>query len=543
MSDRREFIKSAALGAVALTAAGCDRAPAADSANAAAASKSAGVRPFELDEMTLDQLQASMVARDRTARSLTERYLSRIEELDRRGPELRAVIETNPDALQIAEQLDAERRAGKVRGPLHGIPVLLKDNIDTHDRMTTTAGSLALEGSIPPRDSFVAARLRAAGAVLLGKANLSEWANFRGSSSTSGWSARGGQCRNPYALERSPSGSSSGSAVAVAANLAPVAIGTETDGSITAPSTNCGIVGIKPTVGLWSRSGIIPISHSQDTAGPMTRTVRDAAILLGVIAVDGADTATAASQGHAQSDYTKFLDRAGLRGMRIGVARNFSGFKKNVLAVFDEAVAALKNAGAIVIDPVDVPQMNDAGWNAEAIVLEYEFKDGIAKYLANAAHPRLRTLRDLIAFNETNAQTELAFFGQETFLSAEKRGPLTDKVYLDALRRNHRHTRGNGIDAVLKKHNVEVLVAPTMGVACMIDHVLGDRFDSGYSVAQSAIAGYPHITVPMGFVFGLPVGLSFFAGAWSEPTLLRAAYAFEQATDVRKAPDFRVTAV
>src|SRR5262245_29392245 len=350
MSDRREFIKSAALGAAAFTAAGCERKPETDGASEATASKAAGVPAFELDEVTLDQLQANMKAGDRTSRSITERYLSRIEALDRKGPELRAIIETNPDALQIAEQLDAERKAGKVRGPLHGIPVLLKDNIDTHDRMTTTAGSLALEGSIPPRDSFVAARLRAAGAVLLGKANLSEWANFRGSSSTSGWSARGGQCRNPYALERSPSGSSSGSAVAVAANLAPLAIGTETDGSITAPSTNCGIVGIKPTVGLWSRAGIIPISHSQDTAGPMARTVRDAAILLGVIAgVDGADTATAASQGHAQSDYTKFLDPAGLRGMRIGVARNFSGFKKNVLAVLDEAVAALKNAGAIVV--------------------------------------------------------------------------------------------------------------------------------------------------------------------------------------------------
>jgi amidase len=303
-------------------------------------------------------------------------------------------------------------------------------------------------------------------------------------------------------------------------------------------------VGIKPTVGLWSRAGIIPISHTQDTAGPMTRTVKDAAILLGLMTgVDPADAATAASQGHTHNSYTQFLDPAGLRGLRVGVARNFGSFKKNVLAVFDEAVAALKNAGAVVIDPVDVPQMADADWNAETIVLEYEFKDGITKYLAAAQHPTIRSLKDIIAFNESHATTELAFFGQETFISAEKRGPLTDKAYLDALHKNHRHTRENGIDAVLKKHNLDVIVAPTMGVACMIDHVLGDRFDSGYSVSQSAIAGYPHLTVPMGFVFGLPVGLSFFAGAWSEPTLLRAAYAYEQATKARKAPNFRVTAV
>jgi amidase len=538
MLDRRDFLKGTLTGTMAMGVAGCDAGAYRDTSGSDA--RGPTVASFELDEVTLQDLQASMESGERSARSITQLYLERIEELDGRGPTLRSIIEVNPEALDIADQLDAERRASGPRGPLHGIPVLLKDNIDTADRMTTTAGSLALQGSIPSRDAPVAARLRAAGAVLLAKANMSEWANFRGARSSSGWSARGGQCLNPYGLNRTPCGSSSGSAAAVAANLAPVAIGTETDGSIVCPSAITGIVGIKPTVGLWSRTGVIPISHSQDTAGPMTRTVRDAAVLLGVATgVDAADPATAASEGNAHSDYTQFLDPAGLRGARVGVARNFTGFPNAVIALLDQAAQAMRDQGAVIVDPADVRQLSSEESDQELLVLDYEFKDGINKYLATLGPgSAMKTLDDLIAFNEANAVTELAFFGQERFTSAAAKGPLTDAAYLDAARTIQRLTREEGIDAVMAEHDLQAVVVPTTGPAWLIDHVLGDRFDAGFSTSHAAIAGYPSITLPMGFTGGLPVGLTFMGRRWSEPVLLRLAYAFEQATQHRLPPTF-----
>jgi amidase len=454
------------------------------------------------------------------------------------GPALRAVIEINPDAPAIARALDRERKSHGPRGPLHGIPVLIKDNIDTHDGMMTTAGSLALLGSIAPRDSFVAQKLRAAGAVILGKTNLSEWANFRGDHSTSGWSARGGLTRNPYALDRNPSGSSSGSAVAVAANLCAVAVGTETDGSLVSPSAVCGIVSLKPTVGLISRAGIIPISRTQDTAGPMTRTVTDAAILLGALTgVDPRDDATEASRDKALPDYTRFLDANGLRGARIGVARNYfrsAGISGKLL---EAAVDDLKRLGAILIDPADDPALGKFD-DAEDTVLSYEFKAGVNAYLASLGpNAPARTLQDLIEFNERNRAKELRYFCQEDFLRAQERGPLTDKVYLDAWDRCRRLSRAEGIDAVMDKHQLDAIVAPAGGPAGVTDLVYGDR-DIGGSFSPAAVAGYPNITVPAGAIAGLPVGLSFFGRAYSEPVLLKIAFAFELATNHRRAPKF-----
>ena len=544
MIDRRRFIGTSVAGgaAAALGATAC--APdAPQGAGVDGDARGAGeVPPFELDEATVADLQAAMESGERTARSITQLYLDRIDALDGQGPELRSVIETNPEALDIADQLDAERAASGPRGPLHGIPVALKDNIDTHDGMTTTAGSLALEGSIPPQDSFIAQRLREAGAIILAKLNMSEWAYFRGERATSGWSARGGQCRNPYALDRNPCGSSSGSGTAGSANLSALTIGTETGGSIMCPSSINGIVGIKPTVGLWSRSGVIPISHSQDTAGPMCRTVRDAAVLLGpVTGVDPRDPATAASAGNSLADYSRFLDAGGLQGARIGVARSFGGFSPEEMALFEDAVQAMREAGAEIVDPANLP---DAAWNDEQplLVLEYEFKANLNAYLASLGPDApVKTLAEVIEFNERNADVEMPHFGQQRLIASEARGPLTDQVYLDAVRTIQRGNREDGIDALMDEHNLDAITAPTMGVAWKTDHIIGDRLTGGSSAGPAAIAGYPDISVPMGFVSGLPMGVSFFGRRWSEPTLIRIAYAFEQATNHRRPPTFAET--
>lgn len=542
MIDRRRFIGTSLAGGAAAALGTTACAPDNARQRGDAASGSSGVSPFELDEATVADLQAAMESGERTARSITQLYLDRIEALDRQGPELRSVIETNPEALDIADQLDAERQAGGARGPLHGIPVALKDNIDTHDQMTTTAGSLALEGSIPPQDSFIAQRLREAGAIILAKLNMSEWAYFRGERATSGWSARGGQCRMPYALDRNPCGSSSGSGVAASANLSALTIGTETGGSIMCPSSTNGIVGIKPTVGLWSRSGVIPISHSQDTAGPMCRTVRDAAVLLGpVTGVDPRDVATAASEGNSHADYTQFLDAGGLQGARIGVARSFPGFSPDVLALFDEAVEAMGGAGAVLVDPANMP---NSAWNDESplLVLEYEFKANLNAYLAGlGSDAPVKTLAEIIEFNERNAELEMPHFGQERLIASEARGPLTDQAYLDAVRTIQRGNREDGIDALMDQHNLDAIVAPTRGAAWKTDHILGDSLGGGSSAGPAAIAGYPDITVPMGFVSGLPVGVSFFGRRWSEPVLIRIAYGYEQATNHRAMPTFAET--
>jgi len=493
---------------------------------------------FEWEEATIDQLQSAMQSGKASAVSITQKYLDRIAALDKAGPAINAVIELNPDALSIARELDAERKNKGPRGPLHGVPVMVKDNLDTHDRMMTTAGSLALQGSIAPRDSFVVRKLREAGAVLLGKTNLSEWANFRGHVSTSGWSGRGGLTKNPYALDRNPSGSSSGSGVAVSSNLCAVAIGTETDGSIVSPSTACGIVGIKPTVGLVSRSGIIPISKSQDTAGPMARSVKDAAIMLSAIAgVDPDDPPALPAREAIPVDYTKFLDRNGLRGARIGIARQFFNTRPKPREVLKAAIDKLRELGAELVDPIEIPSINLLD-GSEQLVLMYEFKDGLNRYLDSlGAHAPIRTLADLIEFNDRHADKELRYFGQETLIQSQKKGPLTEQAYLDALNRCRDLARTQGIDAVMDAHHLDAIVAPTGGPAGATDLIYGDR-DIGGSSTLAAVAGYPSITVPAGNVMGLPLGLSFFGRAYSEPTLLKLAYAFEQATKARIAPRF-----
>ena len=492
---------------------------------------------FPLEEATAVQLQDWMTSGRYTARQVAELYLRRIEEIDRGGPALHAVIEVNPDALAIADVLDAERKAKGPRGPLHGIPVLIKDNIDTADKMMTTAGSLALEGARPSRDAFIVGRLRAAGAVILGKTNLSEWANFRSTHSTSGWSGRGGQVKNPYALDRNPCGSSAGTGAAIAANLAAIGVGTETDGSIVCPSGANGLVGIKPTLGLLSRSGIVPIAHSQDTAGPMARTVADAAVLLGAMTgVDAADAATKASGAHARTDYTKSLDPGGLKGARIGVARKqYFGYSDVTDRLVNQAIADMKAAGAVIVDPADIPTASkmDA---CENVVLLYEFKADLNRYLGSLGPSSpVHSLQELIAFNEREKAREMPFFGQELFVSAQKKGPLTSPAYRAAAAKCRVLARAQGIDLVMQRHHLDAIVAPTGSPAWTTDLVNGDHF-TGASSTPAAVAGYPSVTVPAGQAFGLPVGLSFIGGAWSEEKLIALAYAYEQATRHRRPP-------
>ena len=499
------------------------------------ASTLASAQPV-LVEATIDALQQQMQAGATTSAALTRAALERIERFDRAGPRTNAVIATNPDALAIARGLDAERQAGKLRGPLHGITVLVKDNIDTGDRMMTTAGSLALVGPPAAQDAFLVRRLRAAGAVVLGKTNLSEWANIRSSTSTSGWSALGGQTNNAYDPRRNPCGSSSGTGTAIAASYAVVGIGTETDGSIVCPSNMNGLVGLKPTVGLVSRAGIVPISHSQDTAGPMARTVTDAAIVLSAIAgVDPADPATAAAEGHLAADYRQFL-AGGLAGLRIGVARKkVTGYSAHTDRLYEQAIADLKRLGAEIVDNADFGNLGDYD-DDELEVLLYELKDGLDKYLATRRGMPVRTLADVIAFNENNAAKEMPLFGQDLFLKAQAKGPLTEQAYRDAAARSRRLAR-EGIDKVLAEHRLDAIVAPTGSPAWLTDPINGDAYQ-GASSSPAAVAGYPSITVPMGAVQGLPVGLSFVAGAWQEGKLLRIAYAYEQGTRHRRAPGF-----
>lgn len=497
--------------------------------------------PFDLDEITIDDLATGYKSGKYTIRAVTEKYIKRISEIDKNGPAINSVIQVNPDALKIADELDNELKVKGPRSRMHGIPVLLKDNIDTADNMETTAGSLALLDARPAKDSFLVKQLRDAGALILGKTNLSEWANMRSTHSTSGWSGRGGLTKNPYALDRNCSGSSSGSGAAAAAGLCAVAIGTETDGSVVSPSSLNGLVGIKPTVGLVSRAGIIPISHSQDTAGPMTRSVRDAAILLG--AMTGIDKEDAATQNkmHANvDDYTKFLDKDGLKGARIGVLRQYFGFLPSVDKIMDSSLALLKQKGAILIDPIVIDSIGKFD-NSEGIVLRYELKADMEAYLKHRGNgTSFKTLKDLIDFNKENADKEMLYFAQELFLQAEAKGPLTDSVYLEALKNNHRLAREEGIDAIMDQHNLDAIVSPTDSPAWMTDLINGDHFLGGSS-SLAAVAGYPHITVPAGDVCGLPVGISFFGRAWSEPVLLKIAYAFEQATNARKPPKFLPT--
>jgi amidase len=494
-----------------------------------------------MEGLTILDLQTRMAHGELTARQLAEYYLDRIERIDRNGPRLNAVIELNPQALEIAEALDEERRLGKTRGPLHGICIMLKDNIDTADQMSTTAGSLALDGHIARRDAFLVAQLRRAGVVLLGKTNLSEWANFRSTHSSSGWSSRGGQTRNPYALDRTPCGSSSGSAVAVAADLCTAAVGTETDGSIVCPSHINGIVGLKPTLGMVSRAGVIPIAHSQDTAGPMARNVTDAALLLGgMIGVDERDPATQASQGKSLNDYRSFLQVGALRGARIGVARDYFGFDSRVDRVIEVCLDAMRAAGAELIDPVKVVGESRLSKH-EVEVLLYEFKHDLNAYLAEAGtSAKVHSLQEVIRFNDTNRQQVMPYFGQERMLLAQRKGGLDTKKYQQALEKAKRLAQ-LGIDKPMQEHRLDAIVAPTGGPAWLVDLVNGDNYSGGGFSGPAAVAGYPHITIPAGYVFGLPVGISFFASAWQDATLLRLAYAFEQTIQVRHPPQFLPT--
>ncbi|MFZ0687355.1 MAG: amidase [Terriglobales bacterium] len=540
-NSRRAFLRagvSATLASAAYPAFASARAL--DPPPATAQTGAALRQDFVLDEITIEDLQKGFASGKYTSRSVTEMYLARIHEIDKAGPRVNAVIEINPDALQIAENLDRERKANQQRGPLHGVPILIKDNIDTGDRMQTTAGSLALAGTPASNDAFVAAQLRRAGAVILGKTNLSEWANIRSSHSTSGWSGRGGLTRNPYALDRNPCGSSSGTGAGVSANLCVAGVGTETDGSVVCPSSANGLAGMKPTVGLVSRAGIIPISHSQDTAGPMARTVRDVAILLGAMAgADPQDAATADPQAKAFPDYTKFLDPAGLRGARLGVVRKYFGFNDAVDQLMEKLIDEMKHAGAEIVDPADIPTIGKFD-ESESTVFYYELKADLAAYLARRPASAVKNLKDVIDFNERNRDRELTYFGQDFFLKSEQKGPLTSKEYLDALALNHQLSRAEGIDFVMDKFKLDALVAPTGGPAWVTDLINGDHAAGGSSSA-AAVAGYPNINVTAGYLWGLPVGISFFGRAWSEPTLLKIAYSFEQLTKARQKPRFLTT--
>jgi amidase len=534
--DRREFLRLGTGVAAAPALAGLA------TGHSAAAPPSHGAPGREIEEVTIAELQQRMQSHRLTSHGLVKKYIARIEQIDRRGPKLNSVIEINPDAEEIAKALDRERRAGHVRGPLHGIPILLKDNVDTHDRMQTAAGSLALVGIPPLQDATVAARLRAAGAVILGKAGLSEWANFRSFHSSSGWSGRGGQVNNPYVLDRNPCGSSSGSGAAVSANLCAASLGTETDGSIVCPSGANGVVGIKPTVGLTSRAGVVPIAASQDTVGPHGRTVADAAAVLGAIAgVDPRDPATAASAGKAFTDYTQFLDPDGLAGARIGVARDgVTGYSEETDAVFEAAIEAIRDAGAVVVDPADIPTIDQINAGAEEItVLLFEFKRDLNAYLAARTGVPIRTLADAIAFNIRNADVEMRWFLQELFLLAQD-NTTSEADYLAALAEERRIGGPAGIDAVLTAHRLDAIVAPTGSPAWTTDLVNGDHF-LGASSGPAAVAGYPLISVPAGDSFGLPVGLTFMGTAFSEPTLIKLASGFEAATGARRKPEFLPT--
>ena len=539
--NRRKFIQSSTLASLAgisafanLTA--CVRK--ADDGNPAINSKPGD--DFLLNEITIDQLQQKMQSGEWTARSITEMYLKRIEEIDKNGPKLNSVIEINPEALTIADTLDKERKENKVRGPLHGIPVLIKDNIDTGDEMMTTAGSLALLGHKAEKDAFIISQLRNAGAVLLGKTNLSEWANFRSTRSSSGWSSRGGQTKNPYLLERSPCGSSSGSGAAVAANLCALAIGTETDGSIHCPSSINGIVGIKPTVGLWSRSGIIPISHTQDTAGPMARTVRDAVILLGPLtAADNNDPATATRAGKALNDYTQFLNADGLRRKKIGIEKSFLKGHEVIDGLFKEAIESMKAKGATIVE-VDLLEKLKSLEGLEFEVLKFEFKDGLNKYLASA-NAGVRSLQDVIDFNVKNDTTAMPFFKQEILESSQEKADLKSKEYIETLSKLRSTTR-NAIDNLLRDNQLACICGPTNGPSWCIDLINGDSF-TGYGMySPAAVAGYPSVTVPMGMVFGLPVGLTFLGTAYAEPDLITVAFAYEQGSQKRTPPEFKTSA-
>jgi len=539
MINRRDFIKrgsAAGIGAAAAGMVSC-QSPAGEAArDKKTAISDDGVDDFELDEITIDQLQQKMQNGEYTSKSITEMYLKRIESIDKNGPALNSVIEVNPDAISIAESMDNERKNGKIRGPLHGIPVLIKDNIDTGDKMMTTAGSLALQGHKATNDAFIVKRLRESGAVLLGKTNLSEWANFRSNQSSSGWSSRGGQTKNPCVLDRNPCGSSSGSGAAVAANLCAVAIGTETDGSIIAPSSYNGIVGIKPTVGLLSRSGIIPISATQDTPGPMTRTVRDAAILLsGLTGVDDADPVTKESANKFKKDYTQFLDANGLQGKRIGVEKSFLDGREEVVSLFKRAIELLKGKGAAIVEVELRKQYKDPIYEAEFTVFKYEFRDGVNRYLATA-NANVKTLADVIAFNKANEAKAMPYFKQETLEGSEKMGDLKNKEYIDAVRLSRSSRKI--IDDIMKEHILDAIAATSIGPAHCIDLVNGDYSTGFYFCPPAAMAGYPHISVPMGVVHGLPVGLSFIAGAYKEDELLKIAYAYEQASKKRSKPKF-----
>jgi amidase len=530
--QRRNFLKTGAIGGLTLSALGVS-----GHASTPKNKKTAnGISDaFELEEVTIDILQQKMQSGAYTSRSITQLYLRRIDAIDKSGPALNAIIALNPDALSMADALDKERAAGKVRGPLHGIPVLIKDNINTKDKTPTTAGSLALADNFPTKDAFIIHRLRDAGAVILGKTNLSEWANFRSTRACSAWSSVGGQTKMPYILDRNPSGSSAGSGSAVAANLCAAAIGTETDGSVVSPSSVNGIVGIKPTVGLLSRTGIIPISKTQDTAGPMARTVTDAAILLGVLAgVDANDSYTLNSK--TEKDYTKFLDINGLQGKRIGVEKAALNINPAMDALFQKAVDLLQSKGATIVKVELVGGLKPVV-PSEYQVLMYEFKDGLNKYLSTS-NSKMKSLADVIAFNIANADKAMPFFQQEIMDETEKKGDLTSKEYTDAVAKTTGVTRA-AIDKLLKDNNLDAIVAPTNGFACCIDLVNGD-YDNGFGFSTpAAMAGYPHITVPMGFSHGLPVGLSFISSAYKEGDIIKLAYAYEQASKNRTKPEFK----
>ncbi len=536
--NRRNFLRNGTVAGLAIGTIGVASCNAPADKKINANDKIVAAEPvdgFLLNEITIDELKQKMQSGELTSRSITAMYLQRIGAIDKNGPKLNAVIELNPNALAIADDMDKERKAGKVRGPMHGIPVLIKDNINTGDSMMTTAGALALEGNKASKDAFIIQQLRASGAVLLGKTNLSEWANFRSTRSTSGWSSRGGQTKNPYILDRNPSGSSSGSGASVAANLCAVAIGTETDGSVIAPASFCGIVGIKPTVGLLSRSGIIPISATQDTAGPMARTVKDAAILLSVLTgIDAADAVTSESNGKAQKDYTKFLDTNGLKGKRLGIEKKFLEGNEGVVALYKLSIELLKKQGAIIVEVELIKACTEAS-SGELTVLQYEFKDGVNKYLSTA-NAKVKTLAEVIAFNKQNEAKAMPYFKQEILETCEAKGGLDSKEYTDALKKSTSSKKV--IDDMMNKHQLDAICGTSIGPACCIDLVNGD-YDTGfYFCPPAAMAGYPHITVPMGKLHELPLGFSFIAGAYKEADIITMAYAFEQASKKREAPKF-----